>query len=541
KDYRLNDYFDRPKDEPGARPVQLTAEIDPGHTSLRLARIVFPPVDGKPQFLDLNNANWELVAAPAECAIPGVAATEHQLVFTWSSGTLALRRVYDFAPQTKDGQHDFGFRHSLIFENHGEQPVTIASFEMVAAAGVLPDDLDDRFRPLRAFSGNCPKPGKMSRNEDPFSKFKDENEFKHKDKNVAVVGATNRFFASLLVTDTYDKSLEAVFRRLNVPAELAARLCPEGDPHLDKLLAKHPFQGEASLSAAGFTLGPRTRMERKFSYYGGPLDDSVSAKFSPLLDNIVNFTWDFLKPISVLLLWILQLFAKVVHNYGVAIILLTVLVKVVLHPLTRKSMKSQKAMQRIQPLLKEIKEKYKKDPQKQQAETMRVFQENGVNPVGGCLPMLLQMPIFFALYGVFAYCFDIRQEPFIRGWVDDLSHPDTIFTMNTGLPVLGELTINPLPLIYLVLQFVQMGMMPKSSDPQMQAQQKMMRFMPLIFVFIFYSMPAGLVLYFAVQSLLTLGEHFLLRMSKDDGPVIDGGMKTVDAKVIPAGTGFKKK
>ena len=103
------------------------------------------------------------------------------------------------------------------------------------------------------------------------------------------------------------------------------------------------------------------------------------------------------------------------------------------------------------------------------------------------------------------------------------------------------MTVNPLPLIYLVLQFVQMGMMPTSSDPQMQTQQKMMRFMPLIFVFIFYNMPAGLVLYFAVQSLLTLGEHFLLRRSHDDTPVIDGGMKSVNAKVVPAGTGFKKK
>lgn len=539
KSYRLNKFFDRPEAEEGANPLALAEEMAPGRTSLRLARLVFPPLAGLPQSIDMNGENWTLAAAPAECKIDGVPATENQLVFEWTRGTLRLRRIFDFTPTTPEEQADFGFRHSLVFENLSEKPLTVNSYEMVAAAGIIPDDEDNRFRPLRAVSGHCPKPGKTVRENDNCDKLKDGADFSHNDRNIAWAGNTNRFFASLLLTDNYDKTLSARFSRLPVDSDFSRRLYPEGNEFLEKLLKLHQTQGESSLNAEGFTLAPRSRLERKFAYYGGPLNDKLAAQFSPKLDNLVDYSWDFLKPLSVMLLWILQLFAGIIHNYGVAIILLTVVVKSVLHPLTRKSMKSQKAMQRIQPLLKEIKEKYKKDPQRQQMETMRVFKENGVNPVGGCLPMLVQMPIFFALYGVFAYCFDIRQQPFIRGWIDDLSHPDTIYTI-PNLPLLGDFAINPLPLIYLVLQFFQMGMMPKSADPNMQAQQKMMRLMPLVFVFIFYSMPAGLVLYFAVQSLLTLGEHFLLKMSKDDTPVMDGGMKTVEAKIVPAGTGFKK-
>lgn len=540
KDYRLNHYFDRPQSEKGAQPLILATEMTPGRTSLRLSRVIFPPLSGMTQSLELDNENWTLVAAPEECGITGVRPTANQLVFEWTRGTFRIRRIFDFSPVTPTAKNDFGFNHSLEFENLGEQPLTVTSFEMVAAAGIIPDDPDTRFRPLRAVSGNCPKPGKINRERDDLSKLKDNNEFSHNERNIAWVGNTNRFFASLLISANYDKSISARFRALTPEKNLAEKLPPEADGHLVKLFAEHKFQTESSLISEGFILGPRSMLERKYSYYGGPLDDGISGKFSPFLDNIVDYSWDFLKPISVLLLWILQMFAHIVHNYGIAIILLTVVVKAVLHPLTRKSLKSQKAMQKIQPLLKEIKEKYRKDPQKQQMETMRVFKENGVNPVGGCLPMLLQMPIFFALYGCFAYCFDIRQQPFVKGWIDDLSHPDTIYTF-TNVPLFGDLAVNPLPLIYLVLQFFQMGMMPKSTDPQMQSQQKMMRIMPLVFVFIFYSMPAGLVLYFAVQSLLTLGEHFLLNMSKDDTPVMDGGVKTVDATVIPAGTGFKKK
>jgi YidC/Oxa1 family membrane protein insertase len=448
-----------------------------------------------------------------------------------------VRHVFYFSPGAAE-KADFGFRQWFVFTNLSNAPLAVNSIEVAGAAGIVPDDNDRTFGLLKSVSGCYAGANSIKRDEIANTEFTDRREFSHNERRAVWCGFNNRFFASLLLADPRqaDYSLSVKFTKLDVATEFL-----DAHPRWRELFHLHPEQGSVTLVTSGFSLAPQASTRRDFLYYGGPIDDDIAGQFSSVIDDITVFTWSWLKPISNLLLFILEYIAVVTKNYGWAIVLLTVVVKLALHPLTCKSIRAQKGMQKIQPLLKGIKEKYKNDPQKQQMETVRIFKENGVNPVGGCLPILLQMPIFFALYGVFARCFAIRQEPFISGWIDDLSHPDTVYMLH-GVPLFGALAVNLLPLVYLALQLLHMRMMPQSDDPQMRSQQRMMKLMPVIFVFIFYNMPSGLVLYFAVQSLLSIVEYLVMKATKEDEPALtDGGMKVVDAKVIPAGEGFKKK
>jgi YidC/Oxa1 family membrane protein insertase len=167
-------------------------------------------------------------------------------------------------------------------------------------------------------------------------------------------------------------------------------------------------------------------------------------------------------------------------------------------------------MQKLQPKIKELQQKHKNDKQKLGTEQMKLFREHGVSPFSGCLPMLLQMPILFALFYALRQTFEMRQSPFC-GWITDLSLPDTVGHFPAGLPFLGGVAINILPLLMTVAMFFQQRMTPKSDDPQQQQQQKMMAFMPLLFAFMFYSMPSGLCLYWFTSTVLGMAEQYLIK------------------------------
>jgi YidC/Oxa1 family membrane protein insertase len=191
-------------------------------------------------------------------------------------------------------------------------------------------------------------------------------------------------------------------------------------------------------------------------------------------------------------------FHGVFHSYGIAIILVSILTKVIFYPLTQKSFKSMQQMQALQPLLTKLKEQYKDNPKKMQQETMALYKKHKVNPLGGCLPLLFQMPIFFALFRMLSGAVELRGADFL--WIKDLTMPDTLF-------VLGNFNINILPLIMGGCMFLQQKMTP-TTDPN---QKKMVVFMPLIFTVIFYNMPSGLVLYWLVNNVLTIGQQYLIK------------------------------
>lgn len=218
--------------------------------------------------------------------------------------------------------------------------------------------------------------------------------------------------------------------------------------------------------------------------------------------------------LSDILKYILIFFNKLIPNYGVAIILLTILIKLVFYPVTHKSFESTSKMQAVQPKLKKLQEQYKNDPQKLNAATAELYKEEGVNPLGGCLPMLIQMPIFFALYGLLNSYFGIRGASFIPGWIDNLSSPESIFTLPFSIPILGWTAVRLLPLLYLGTQLIMSRITQAgtaASGGQSNSQMKMLTLgMPILFFFILYDMPSGLLLYWTVTNILSaLQQHII--------------------------------
>jgi YidC/Oxa1 family membrane protein insertase len=214
-----------------------------------------------------------------------------------------------------------------------------------------------------------------------------------------------------------------------------------------------------------------------------------------------------------------------------------------MHGLTRRALASGHQMQKLQPKIKELREKYKDDQTKLHQETMRLWREHGVSPWGSCLPMLIQIPVFFALYGTFARDFAIRQALFIPGWIEDLSQPDALFDLPFVVPLLGWTNFNLLPILYVAMQLFHQSMTPKSEDPNVAQQQQMMKIMPILFMFIFYPMPSGLVLYFTVSACYTAVEHWFIRRRLDAGETQAAGAPAAAGQGIgnEGGKGGKRK
>jgi YidC/Oxa1 family membrane protein insertase len=243
-----------------------------------------------------------------------------------------------------------------------------------------------------------------------------------------------------------------------------------------------------------------------YSLYLGPKDHDLLKAQGVGLENAIDFG-DWLKWLALPLLVSMQFLYKFVNNYGVAIIILTLLIKIIFWPLGNKSYKSMKDMQKLQPKLAELREKYKNDKTKIGQETMALYKAHKVSPVGGCLPMVIQIPVFFGLYKTLLYAIELRHAPFMW-WIQDLSAPDTLFGHIPLLfPVIGGFAIGPLPILMGATMFIQQKMSPPAGDPM---QQKVMLMMPIIFTFMFLNFPSGLVLYWLFQNILSIAQqHYI--------------------------------
>jgi YidC/Oxa1 family membrane protein insertase len=214
------------------------------------------------------------------------------------------------------------------------------------------------------------------------------------------------------------------------------------------------------------------------------------------------------------LFWLLDVFYKFIGNFGIAILMLTVVVKILFFPLANASFKSMSRMKKVQPYMEEIKKAHKDDPQRQQQEMMALYRREKVNPLTGCLPMLIQIPVFFSLYKVLFVTIEMRQAPFY-GWIHDLSAPDPTSILNLFglLPyhipafIPAYLSIGIWPILMGITQFVQTKLNPAPTDP---VQAKMFTFMPLIFTFMFATFPAGLVIYYTWNNLLSVAQQYYI-------------------------------
>ncbi len=229
-------------------------------------------------------------------------------------------------------------------------------------------------------------------------------------------------------------------------------------------------------------------------------------------DNAVDWGWFWF--LTQPLFWLLDYFYKFIGNFGLAILMLTVVVKLLFFPLANASFKSMSKMKKVQPQMEEIRKLHKDDPQRQQQEMMELYKREKVNPLTGCLPMLIQIPVFFSLYKVLYVTIEMRQAPFY-GWIHDLSAPDPTSILNLFglLPyhipafVPAWLSIGIWPILMGITQFVQTKLNPAPTDPM---QAKMFTFMPLIFTFMFATFPAGLVIYYTWNNLLSVTQQYVI-------------------------------
>jgi YidC/Oxa1 family membrane protein insertase len=253
-----------------------------------------------------------------------------------------------------------------------------------------------------------------------------------------------------------------------------------------------------------------------FTIYVGPVDYDILSEIDKSLRSVINFGGFFglkfiVRPIAeYILLPLFKFLHNFIPNYGIVIIVFSLIIKIVVYPLTKTSYKSMKKMQALQPKIAELKEKYKDDAQKLNKETMKLYSTYGVNPMGGCLPILLQMPIFIALWGLFQAAIDLRQQPFVW-WIQDLSRPDVIYDLGFKLPLFGIQEISGLAILMGLTTFIQQKMTMK--DPK---QAALVYIMPIMLTILFMTFPSGLNLYYFMFNLFSIAQQYYINLSAGD-------------------------
>jgi len=308
------------------------------------------------------------------------------------------------------------------------------------------------------------------------------------DQPVHWVGVENQFFA-LLLTPREDHPIDhALFQCFN------AR---DTDGNV-------PYKTEPEIETTAFFPGVSVPAGKVISLdyglYAGPKEYSRLNALGELQGELMNYGW--CEPVILLMLTGIKFWHSIGCSYGISIILLTLMVKIITWPLVSISNRSGKRMQALAPKLKELHAKYKDQPEKASSETWALYRDYGVNPLAGCLPALIQMPVFISLYYMLQNLTELRGESFL--WIHDLTQPDTVWshTLSFALPLFGNhLMLNPLPIMVTALTMVMMRMTPQIGDP---AQAKIAQWMPLVFLFIFYTFAAALSLYYVVNNCVSI-------------------------------------
>ena len=238
----------------------------------------------------------------------------------------------------------------------------------------------------------------------------------------------------------------------------------------------------------------KDQLNEKFLVYVGPIDYKILKTYNYGWENVVNLGAKIIRPFSIAILWFFVNLHNVLPNYGVVIIIFTLIIKLLFHPLTVKSVRATIKMQQVQPKIAKLKEKYKDDSQALNKEVMKLYKEHKVNPFGGCLPLLLQLPFFWALFTVFKSTIEFRAAKFAL-WIKDLSQMDQYYI---------------LPVIMAVTMFFQQKM--TLQDPK---QKMMVYLMPILFFFLFRSFPAGLTLYWTVFNIFSLIEQYYIKSKSE--------------------------
>jgi YidC/Oxa1 family membrane protein insertase len=313
------------------------------------------------------------------------------------------------------------------------------------------------------------------------------------DKAVEFAGVTNQFFA--MAVRPKEPSITEVWAK-GSDVKLAGG-------------SKTVTSVRAGMQLPAATLNPGEPKSLQYLIFIGPKDNTLLRKMDGAWGDgwgdVMQYGW--FSVVSRFLNWLLNIYHNLLDevakkwSWGLAIILLTITVRIVIWPLHAKSTHTMKRMSMLQPEMAKIKEKYPDDPNKVNTETMGLYRKYGINPLGGCLPMFIQIPIFFGFYRMLQYAVELRGQGFL--WVDDLSQPDTLLHMD----FLGGIPLNILPIVMAISSFLQIKMTPKTGDPM---QQKIIMFMPFMFFFFCYNFASALALYWTTQNIFSIGQTWLM-------------------------------
>jgi YidC/Oxa1 family membrane protein insertase len=407
---------------------------------------------------------------------------------------LEITKVYTLSKQAglKD---EYQIRLAITFKNNGSSSFETPGF-FVSTGAAEPIHRTDRIfatqfdwyrdGKFNSIAVNYFDPGKLlglfqtSGPRDVYSATADK---------ILWAAVSNQYFATILAPQGIDGT-QVWAIPVNLPMD-------DGQPPV------RAIQGAMEIPA--FTLPSGETKTLAFNIYAGPKEFNRLARLPNDQADIMNFGWA--KWVSEILLTVMNTLHVWVKSYALAIIIMTIIIRSLLWPLQNAATKSMRKMAKLSPIMNELREKYKDDPQRMNQETMKLYKEYGVNPFGGCLPMLVQIPIFFGFYGMLDKAIELRNSSFL--WVHDLSQPDTVFHI-------GGIPINILPLVMAATQLWQMSITPKTGDP---AQQRMFLFMPLIFLFICYNYASGLALYWTVQNLFFVTQMYLTK-NQADAPLV---------------------
>ncbi len=439
-----------------------------------------------------------------------VASTDKQVIFEGlTADQLLIRKTFSLSEGQGSDAHLL--KMSLNLTNNGAAAHKSAQHHIYAGAAVSlrPDDIvkpaffwnnggDADTKDSGYFAGGTFASGKPEFVGGPYNDFR-------------FGGVMSRFYVNIISTT----EAPGVQVQGGIWAE-RFQVAHSDDAFKDTGAGKNDFGVHGAVSLPPIDLAPGASKTINYEIYLGPKEYRRLADLGRHRDDVMFYGW--FGFISKLLTTIMRWLHDQTGNWGVAIVLLTITIRTVLWPLQAKAQRSMKRMGKLSPLMKELQTKYKDDPQRMNQEVMKLYREYGVNPVGGCLPMFIQIPIFFGFFSMLKSAAELRGQSFL-GWVHDLSLPDTIATMHLpfSLPIIGDhFDVNPLPLIMGVTMVAQMKLTPQPATVD-KSQRTMMMLMPVMFLCFSYNYAAALALYWATSNIYMITQTWIMKaLNKDD-------------------------
>ena len=351
-------------------------------------------------------------------------------------------------------------------------------------------------------------------------------QFKEYDKDFIWNGIAGKYFVELIIPSAPEK-IRTAYYSSNVEVNNYA--------NAQAMIERSAFSGSDISDTYYMYFGPRNDKDlKRYNIAENNGWNLGGKKVSQALQTSGWLNW-----LEKILKFVLELLNKLIHNWGVSIIIMTIILKVIMFPISKKQSLSSLKMQELQPKMKAIQDKYKNDQQKLQQETSKLYQQAGYNPASGCLPMVFQFLVLFAMYNLFNNYFEFRGAMFIPGWIPDLSTGDIVKTFNFNIPLLGN-QLRILPVIYVATQLLsgkitQYGQ--TAAPGQSQATMKFMMYgMPLMFFFLFYNAPSGLLLYWLTSNVLQIFQQLIInKMMKENRAEKDAGAAKVQKTLPPKG------